>query len=105
MSPKKNKEVSERLDREREAVKERLSMSRTSSHGASERTAQNVVKLPQNSVSHQKPSPGTSMSPSVRPSLSFANVAASKGAAAKDQEPREASTEGVAEKLADIATE
>ncbi|KAF8326499.1 hypothetical protein F5887DRAFT_222096 [Amanita rubescens] len=100
----KNKEVSERLEREREAVKERFSMSRTSSHGASERTTQNVVKPPQNSVSHQKPSPGTSMSPNVRPSLSFANVAASKGAVAKDQEPQEVNTERVAEKLADTAT-
>ncbi len=44
------------------------------------------------------------MAPNVRPSLSFANVAASKGAVAKDQEPREANTERVAEKLADIAT-
>lgn len=44
------------------------------------------------------------MSPNVRPSLSFANVAASKGAVAKDQEPREVNPEHVTEKLADIAT-
>ena len=44
------------------------------------------------------------MSPNVRPSLSFANVAASKGAVAKDQEPQEVNTERVAEKLADTAT-
>ncbi|KAK2463489.1 hypothetical protein APHAL10511_004575 [Amanita phalloides] len=87
----RDKEVSERLEREREAVKERLSMSRTSSRGATERTAQNVVKSPQ-TASFGTPA----LSPNVRPSLSFANVAASK---AKDHERQEIDE---TEKLTDI---
>ncbi|KAF8622570.1 hypothetical protein AX15_006918 [Amanita polypyramis BW_CC] len=95
----RDKEVSDRLEREREAVKDRLSMSRTSSRGASERPAQNVAKPPQNNASQQRTS---SVSTNVRPSLSFANVAASKGNAPKDLEPQEVNMEHVAEKLADI---
>ncbi|KAF8736570.1 hypothetical protein AX14_014310 [Amanita brunnescens Koide BX004] len=96
----RNKEVSERLEREREAVKDRLSMSRTSSRGASDRTAQSAAKLPQNSVSYQKTSFGTSTPASnVRPSLSFANVAASKGSAGKDPEPQEVTAEHAGENV------
>lgn len=79
-------------------------MSRTSSRGASERTGQNAVKL-QNSISSQKTSPGTStLASNVRPLLSFANVAASKGSVAKDPEPQEVKTEHTVEKLADMTT-
>ncbi|KIL67443.1 hypothetical protein M378DRAFT_73487, partial [Amanita muscaria Koide BX008] len=72
----RDKEVGERLEREREAVKERFSMSRTSSRGATERT---TAKGQVTSTSNQKvPLTVPSTAPTVRPTLSFANVTANK---------------------------
>ncbi|KAF8638184.1 hypothetical protein AX17_002381 [Amanita inopinata Kibby_2008] len=102
----RDREVGERLERDREAVKERLSMSRTSSRGASERTTQNTAKASTSSHTslpqHKTSSVGTGPSSNVRPTLSFANVAANKGSGPKDREPQEKSIDHVAEKLADI---
>jgi hypothetical protein len=83
----RDKEVGQRLERERGAVKERLSMSRTSSRGASERTVQNsanATALPNDTSNQKVPLSGPATAPNVRPTLSFANVAANKGTGASE---------------------
>jgi hypothetical protein len=88
----RDKAVGERLEREREAVKERLSMSRTSSRGASERTIQNSAKTSAspNDTSNQKVPLSGATAPNVRPTLSFANVAANKASATGASETQDA---------------
>jgi hypothetical protein len=93
----REREVAERLDKEREATKDRLSMSRTNSRQASERTSINTGTPPPTSatgsqstgsptVANAQPKPSSvTLAPNVRPSLSFANVAANKEAASENR--------------------
>lgn len=82
----KDKEITERLEKERETVKDRISMSRTNSRQASERTPLTGTRTPpsasaNNAGSANMASPKTalrSLAPTVRPTLSFANAAAAK---------------------------
>ncbi|KAJ7454869.1 hypothetical protein FB451DRAFT_1279656 [Mycena latifolia] len=89
----REKEVAERVEKEREIVKEKLTMSRTNSRAASERTAFNRTRTPPPGSAPQSPkspkspklgptaAPKTvapSTAPTVRPTLSFASAAAKK---------------------------
>lgn len=78
-------------------MKERLSMSRTNSRTASERSPLNRTRTPPpSSPNSQSPAVPNSpkqinrnLAPSVRPTLSFANAAAKKEQAAADQKANE----------------
>ncbi|KAI5988890.1 hypothetical protein EDC04DRAFT_3128313 [Pisolithus marmoratus] len=93
----KEREIAVRLDREREAIKERVpqhSMSRTSSRQATERSA--ATRTPPQAVG----SPNTSHSPisissNVRPSFSFANAASAKVPTANNEDNRGSEGESV----------
>jgi hypothetical protein len=113
----REKEVAERLDKDREATKDRLSMSRTNSRQASERNPMNNRSPPASSTigsqttgspkvtASQPKSPSTTLAPNVRPSLSFANVAANKEAASEnkaEQDKIEDITEMVTEKVEEV---
>ncbi|KAJ6612237.1 hypothetical protein B0H10DRAFT_2052776 [Mycena sp. CBHHK59/15] len=82
----REKEVAERVEKDREATKEKLSMSRTNSRTATERTPFNRTRTPPptsvpQSPTSPKPAPKTmapSTAPTVRPTLSFASAAAKK---------------------------
>ncbi|KAJ7086016.1 hypothetical protein B0H15DRAFT_844986 [Mycena belliarum] len=84
----REKEVAERVEKDREMVKEKLTMSRTSSRTATERTAFNRARTPPPGSAPQSPkSPKlgptaapkvASTAPTVRPTLSFASAAAKK---------------------------
>lgn len=88
----REKEVAERLDKERELTKDRPShpMSRTSSHTASERTLNRTrTPPPATNVSPPLTPPSPKhfavVSANVRPSVSFANVASAKPATAPER--------------------
>lgn len=117
----REKEVAERLDREREATKDRLSMSRTNSRQASERTPTISSKTPpptsvtspqisaSSKVTNAQPkSPNVTLAPNVRPTLSFANVAANKEAASENRveeandDKLDANIEKVTERVAEV---
>ncbi|TFK40088.1 hypothetical protein BDQ12DRAFT_680318 [Crucibulum laeve] len=78
----REKEVAERLEKDREANKDKLSMSRTSSRTAIERTPIARTRTPppssSNSASLASMKSVNTLIPNVRPTLSFANVAANK---------------------------
>jgi RNA recognition motif-containing protein len=108
----REKEVEERLDKERESTKDRLPhpMSRTSSRTASERTLINRTRTPppvSNTTSppltppSPKPSAGA-VSANVRPSVSFANVASAKRAAALER-PEDEVKNNIAPQTAELA--
>ncbi|KIM40443.1 hypothetical protein M413DRAFT_445897 [Hebeloma cylindrosporum] len=85
----RDKEVADRIEREREreANHPKLAMSRTSSRTGVERSSLNRPQTPTSNVNLQTKAPklpGPSLVPSVRPSLSFANVAAKKEGTRKD---------------------
>ncbi|KAJ7650594.1 hypothetical protein FB45DRAFT_986533 [Roridomyces roridus] len=110
----REKEVVERVEKDREIMKEKLTMSRTSSRTAVERTAFNRTRTPPPSspaspklapaVAASKPTASTA--PTVRPTLSFASAA---GAAKKDAAPEkkvESKEEDVeVERVADAVSE
>lgn len=76
----REKEVADRLEKERDANKERMPMSRTNSRTATERNSRTSTP-PANSQNKIPSSPKPSnyvLAPNVRPTLSFANVAANK---------------------------
>ncbi|PPQ91825.1 hypothetical protein CVT25_000272 [Psilocybe cyanescens] len=81
----RDKEVAERLEREREAHQEKFAMSRSTSRTGIERSQLSRPQTPpvttnsQSKASVSKP-PGPSLVPTVRPTLSFANAAAKKEA-------------------------
>jgi RNA recognition motif-containing protein len=98
----REKEVAERLDKEREVPKDRLPhpMSRTSSRTASERTLVNRTRTPppvsnimSPPVTPPSPKPSGAVSANIRPSVSFANVASTKRAAALERPEDEAKNE------------
>lgn len=75
----REKEVADRLEKERDANKERMPMSRTNSRTATERNTR--TSTPPNSQNKIPSSPKPSnyvLAANVRPTLSFANVAANK---------------------------
>ncbi|KAJ7039493.1 hypothetical protein C8F04DRAFT_1085469 [Mycena alexandri] len=88
----KEKEVTERVEKDRDAIKEKLTMSRTNSRTATERTIFNRTRTPPPGSAPQSPkSPklgpsaapapkpaAPSTAPTVRPTLSFASAAAKK---------------------------
>lgn len=86
----REKEITERVEKDREVTKEKLTMSRTNSRTATERTAFNRTRTPPPGSAPQSPkSPklapvaapkpaASSTAPTVRPSLSFASAAAKK---------------------------
>ncbi|KAF8170119.1 hypothetical protein BJ912DRAFT_998257 [Pholiota molesta] len=80
----RDKEVAERIERERGATHEKLAMSRTSSRTGIERSTLSRPQTPPVSSTTTAPkSPasrptGPSLVPTVRPTLSFANVAAKR---------------------------
>ncbi|PPQ82330.1 hypothetical protein CVT26_013149 [Gymnopilus dilepis] len=101
----REKEVAERLQREREATQGKLSMSRSSSRSGVDRSAVGRPQTPpSSSVNAPSKSPaksvGPSLAPSVRPSLSFANVAAKREAVSRKAEDIEATVEQVADEVA-----
>lgn len=74
----REKEVADRLEREKEVQHEKLAMSRTSSRAGDERNADRSATPPTPSTglsqTSSKPS-GPNLAPTVRPTLSFANAA------------------------------
>ncbi|KAJ7677329.1 hypothetical protein B0H17DRAFT_1079408 [Mycena rosella] len=86
----REKEVAERVEKDRDVIKEKLTMSRTSSRTATERTVFNRTRTPPPGSAPQSPkspklgptaAPKTaapSTAPTVRPTLSFASAAAKK---------------------------
>ncbi|KAG5642059.1 hypothetical protein DXG03_003730 [Asterophora parasitica] len=109
----KDKEVEERIEKERELAK--LSVSRTNSRQPSERSPLAGTRTPPTAASAGSASPKIAnatvastpkpaLAPSVRPTLSFASAAASKKEAAADKaDTAGAEVEKVAEKVAEVA--
>jgi len=101
----REKEVEERLERERGAVQEKLTMSRTSSRTGVERGgAARPQTPPVSGGAPPKPQPTrpvASLAPSVRPTLSFASAAAAKKEAAKAAEEAAAPKTDSAEEIAE----
>ncbi|TFK19689.1 RNA-binding domain-containing protein [Coprinopsis marcescibilis] len=94
----REKEVESRIEREREIQKDRAPLSRTTSRTGSDRNAATRVATPPpttqvRGAGSPKPIP-TSLNSTVRPSLSFANVAAKKdGSDAGANTEQDATTE------------
>ncbi|KAJ6570289.1 hypothetical protein DFH09DRAFT_1033507 [Mycena vulgaris] len=116
----REKEVAERVEKDREVIKEKLTMSRTSSRTATERTAFNRTRTPPPGSAPQSPkSPKLapvavpkavvpSTAPTVRPTLSFASAAAKKENVPEkrgesDGEPKDVDAE--VERVADVVAE
>ncbi|KDR79063.1 hypothetical protein GALMADRAFT_244838 [Galerina marginata CBS 339.88] len=106
----RDREVAERLGRERELTQEKLTMSRTNSRTGVERTLVSRPQTPpapsinsQSKLSPAKP-PGPSLVPTVRPSLSFANVAAKKDSISRKGLETEQNSEVVVEQVAEDFT-
>ncbi|KAG6811208.1 hypothetical protein H0H92_008570 [Tricholoma furcatifolium] len=106
-SATKDKEVTDRLDKEKEVVKERIVLSRTNSRQASERTPLASAHTPPTSAGVSAASTASpkaapkSLAPNVRPTLSFANAAAAKKDLASKEEKKE-DVEKAAEKVAEV---
>ncbi|KAL4074999.1 hypothetical protein V8B97DRAFT_1660255 [Scleroderma yunnanense] len=106
----KEREISARLDKDREAMKERIphhSMSRSSSRQAAERPGGAVRTPPQALSSLTASHPPISTSANVRPSFSFANAASAKVSAMNNEDRRINEEEpvigGVTEQMADLS--
>lgn len=114
----REKEVVERLEKERESTKERIThpMSRSSSHTASDRIPGNRTRSPPPTIAAVS-TPSSPISPkisnaissaNVRPSLSFANVASAKKEKALDKNDEDEGkntddpVQQVTDKVADI---
>ena len=78
----REKEVADRLERDREANLEKLAISRSNSRTGTDRNLiprpQTPPALAQSKLSSSTQIWGPTLAPTVRPSLSFANVAAKK---------------------------
>ncbi|KAJ7716813.1 hypothetical protein DFH07DRAFT_348390 [Mycena maculata] len=116
----REKEVAERVEKDREVIKEKLTMSRTNSRAASERTIFNRTRTPPPASAPQTPTspkvaaapappkPAPSTAPTVRPTLSFASAAAKKeNVPEKKEEANTESKEVDAEigRVADVVSE
>jgi hypothetical protein len=95
----REKEVVEKLERDREVNKERLTMSRTNSRTASERGGPRARSPP---TASSPVAPPRTLAPTVRPTLSFANVAAKKESSEKKDQV-DADINEVTDKTADLA--
>ena len=90
----REKQVEEKLDKDKETQRERHTMSRASSRTASERTPANRVSGLTAADAPASPKPSNiNLAPSVRPTLSFANAAAAKKAGESTEPPSKATTE------------
>ncbi|GJE85665.1 RNA-binding protein [Phanerochaete sordida] len=105
----KESAVAERLEKEREQVRERVThnpMSRTSSHAGSSRGEVPPSRAPATAsspkASEAKPAAASAPAPNVRPSFSFASAAAGKKDAAEADAEAEAKVDEVADKVADL---
>ena len=78
----REKEVADRLERDREANLEKIVMSRSNSRSGTDRNLASRPQTPPASLhsklSSSSQTSGLTLAPTVRPSLSFANVAAKK---------------------------
>ena len=104
----RDKEVAERIERERGATHEKLAMSRSSSRTDIERSTLARPQTPPVSASAPPkplPSKGTStLVQTVRPTLSFANVAAKKETTLnKKEENKEQTVDEVEQVSEDVA--
>ncbi|KAF8896494.1 hypothetical protein BD779DRAFT_1496180 [Infundibulicybe gibba] len=105
----REKEVTERLEKDREVTKERLSMSRTSSRTATERTPLNRTRTPPPTGASvakvEAARPPAAAVAVVRPSLSFASAAAKKDAAGAvaGEVQKEPSSDADVEKVTAVA--
>jgi translation initiation factor 4B len=87
--------VADRLERDREANLEKIAMSRSNSRTGTDR---NLAPRPQtppaslhSKLSSSTQTSGPTLAPTVRPSLSFANVAAKKETVSRTSEERRGS--------------
>lgn len=103
----REKEVTERIEEKEREVKERLTMSRTSSRAGSERPPINRTRTPPvASTPHTPTSPRSShaspalkaapSAPGIRPTISFANAAAKKELASEKKSEEQGTTESAA---------
>ncbi|KAF9456341.1 hypothetical protein BDZ94DRAFT_1275903 [Collybia nuda] len=111
----REKEATERVDKDREVIKERLTMSRTNSRTASERSPLVGARTPPGSSGTHTPAspkpayvqpkgPNPALAPSVRPTLSFAN-AARKDATLAERKAEEISSDDSKNKSVEEVTE
>ncbi|KAJ6448931.1 hypothetical protein C8R45DRAFT_1045694 [Mycena sanguinolenta] len=105
----REKEVTDKVEKEREIMKEKLTMSRTNSRTATERTFNRTKTPPPQSPKSPKlapvaaPKPAPSTAPTVRPSLSFASAAAKKeNVPEKKAEEADAEVGRVAEAISEV---
>ncbi|CAK5268591.1 unnamed protein product [Mycena citricolor] len=111
-SANREKEVEERIEKDREVSKEKLSMSRTNSRTAMERTPFNRTRSPppESPQSPQSPKltpvgsskPAISTAPSVRPSLSFASAAKKDNVTETKKEESDASVTQITEVISEV---
>ncbi|TFK70285.1 RNA-binding domain-containing protein [Pluteus cervinus] len=109
----REKEVAERLERDKETAKDRFTMSRSNSRTASERPPLTGSRTPPSAPNASTPSSPKSaavtrgapiaLAPNVRPTLSFANVAASKkDSADKGDSDEPSNVNEVADQVAEV---
>ncbi|KAF7312164.1 Translation initiation factor 4B [Mycena indigotica] len=104
----REKEVAERVEKDRDIMKERLTMSRTNSRNAIERTPLNRSHIsppasPRSPKSTPVPTPKPSSTSTVRPSFSFANAAAKKENVPEKKIEQESSIEGITDMVSEVA--
>ncbi len=103
----REQEVIERLEKDREHNRERLTMSRTNSRTASERPPMSRTSTPPISSTPSSPQPSHAIpktASNVRPTISFAHAAAKKEAKAQESDlPKEdAEVETVTAQVAQV---
>ncbi|PBK75482.1 putative citrate synthase [Armillaria solidipes] len=103
----REQEVIERLEKDREHNRERLTMSRTNSRTASERPPMSRTSTPPISSTPSSPQPSHAIPKTVsnvRPSISFAHAAAKKEAKAQESDPpkEDAEVETVTAQVAQV---
>jgi len=105
----REKEVAERLEREREGQQEKHSMSRTSSRTGVDRSLGTRSQTPPatlaNPSSRPAPSkaPGPTLAPTVRPTLSFASAAAKRDAVNKKDDDEAGANDSVEQVSDDVS--
>ncbi|KAJ6460408.1 hypothetical protein C8R47DRAFT_1161160 [Mycena vitilis] len=114
----REKEITDKVEKDREVMKEKLSMSRTSSRTATERTVFNRTRTPPPGSAPQSPKspklapaaaapkPAAATAPTVRPTLSFASAAAKKeNVPEKKGEEQSKETDAEVGRVADAVSE